>query len=91
MDFGQNLVPFGFRHMSQHSPRVYDDPMNKQPGECLWCDRVWATVGVAVGIAIIFMGFDLWTGGKLTAAIRPARILASVTDLPVGEADDNSA
>jgi hypothetical protein len=35
----------------------------------LFCERVWGLVGVAAGLAILFIGVDLMLGGGLTRAL----------------------
>jgi hypothetical protein len=46
--------------------------VEQEPGEprtCLFCERVWGLVGVAAGLAILFIGVDLMLGGGLTRAL----------------------
>jgi hypothetical protein len=40
--------------------------MNK---ECKLCDRVWGVAGIAMGMLIMLIGFDLLSGGFLASKV----------------------
>jgi hypothetical protein len=51
--------------------------MDDDQRECQFCDRVWGFVGVAIALAIGYVGLDLLTGGALTTALfRPTEVAA---------------
>lgn len=61
--------------------------MARTDGECLWCDRAWAILGLMAGGAIMYMAVDLLTGGYVTRSLTRTARLASVSNLPVGDSD----
>jgi hypothetical protein len=69
---------------------------SSEAGECKWCDRGWALIGVVSGLFVVAMGIDLATGGRLGdwasslfASARPQ--LATVTGLPAREETTDGA
>lgn len=57
--------------------------------ECLWCDRMWALLGLLAGMGIAYMAIDLLGGGILTKSLtKRVPQLAAVIDMPpAGETD----
>ena len=63
--------------------------MPEQDKECIWCDRLWALLGLVAGAGIAFMAVDLMGGGFLTRSLtRKVPKLAAVIDMPAPEAGD---
>jgi hypothetical protein len=61
-------------------------PVDEQ--ECLWCDRMWALLGLLAGMGIAYMAIDLLGGGLLTKSLtKRVPRLAAVIDMPAGETD----
>lgn len=48
------------------------DTDGNEERQCVWCDRVWAMVGVLMGAVLIVMSIDLITDGAL-ANMLPKR------------------
>jgi len=61
--------------------------MANQDGECLWCDRAIALIGLVIGIGVTFIAADVLTGGLLTRSLT-GRKLATVIDFPGKAADE---
>jgi hypothetical protein len=56
--------------------------------ECLWCDRMWALLGLLAGMGIAYMAIDLLGGGLLTKSLtKRVPRLAAVIDMPAGGTD----
>ena len=51
--------------------------------EVTWGERALAIFGLALAGSLAYMAIDVLFGGWLTASLRPAARLASVTHLPV--------
>jgi hypothetical protein len=68
---------------------------SSEAGECKWCDRGWALVGIVTGLFVVCMGIDLATGGRLgtwaTSAFSARPRLATVTDMPAREESTDGA
>lgn len=42
----------------------------EEDGECLFCDRAWAVIGIVGGAFILFTSVDLLLNGALTGGFR---------------------
>lgn len=46
----------------------------EEDGECLFCDKVWAVLGLIGGAIIVFTSVDLLTGGALTRGFKTLNV-----------------
>lgn len=65
---------------------------DKQEDDCVWCDRIWAVIGAAIGAGLLYIAVDTFTGGGLTqwTLSRGRPVLASVTQMPARGEDETA-
>lgn len=58
------------------------DQQKQADEDCVWCERIWAAVGLVLGLGLAYIAVDTFTEGRLTQVlVRSAPRLASVTPL----------